>query len=154
MPIENLLEQVEEYRLRREVRDSRPDRVTDLITEVAEIFEPYHGVARVGFDCKAVTDGWAVSMYLGATEVVGGRDDGLKNHAPFHFDIDAAVALFTNVESVRFTSQPASHAAVDSGITIIGHVDDYPIRLAIHAHPPTEVEAGMQRMPDRSLRLT
>lgn len=153
MPIENLLEQVEEYRLRREVRDGRPDRITDFITEIAEIFEPLHGVGRVGFDCQAAYGGWNISMYLGATEVVGGRDDGLHNHAPFHFDIDAAIAVFENVESVQFSSEHANRTA-DSGITISGHVDDLPVCLAIHASPPATVGAGLQRMPDRSLRLT
>jgi hypothetical protein len=153
LPIDNLLEQLEEYRVRREVRDSRPDRVTNFISEVAEAFEPSHGVGRVGFDCQPAPAGWAISMYLGSTEVVGGRDDGLKNYTAFQFDVDSAIALFTNVESIRFNSEPADQG-IDSGILIQGHVDDYPVRLAIHAYPPTEVDPAMQRMPDRTLRLT
>ncbi|MFK7821137.1 MAG: hypothetical protein AB8G99_20645 [Planctomycetaceae bacterium] len=153
LPIDNLLAQLEEYRVRREVRDARPDRVTDFITEVAQAFEPLHGVGRVGFDCKPAPEGWAISMYLGATEVVGGREDGLKNYAAFHFDVDTAIALFTNVESIRFNSEPAD-AGIDSGVLIQGHIDEFPIRLAVHAFPPTEVAPAMRRMPDRTLRLT
>ena len=117
-PIEDLLEQLEEYRVRREVRDGRPDRITDFITEIAEAFEPLHGVGRVGFDCRVEPSGWLISMYLGSTEVVGGRDDGLKNHAAFNFDVDAAVALFSIVDCVQFTSQPSANG-VDSGVTIM-----------------------------------
>ncbi len=153
MPIDSLLQQVEQYRLQRELRDGRPDRLVRFISDVAELFEPMHGVGRVGFDCRAVDGGWAISMFLGATEVLGGRDDGLSQHAPYHFDIEAAVALFTHVATLRFTAQPMTAEVVECGLTISGHVDDYPVRLAIHAIPPEHVQPGLQRLPDRTLRL-
>ena len=152
--IEALLQQVEDYRLRREVRDGRPDEITQLITEAAELFEPMHGVARVGFNCEATPDGWAISLYLGATEVVGGRDDGKRSNTGFFFDLDAAIALFSTVDSIRFASQPGRDDSDDAGVIICGMVDQLPIRMAIHSVPPVEANAAMRRLPDRSLHLT
>ncbi len=151
--IDNLLQQLEEFRERREVRDARPDRLTQFISDVAEAFEPTHGVARVGFQCEPKSGIWAVRMYLGTTEVVGGRDDGLVQDIGFQFDIDAAIAQFTNVESISFCSQP-SEEKIDSGVLIRGEVDEFPVQLSIHSVPPDEAGPGFQRMPDRSLRLT
>ena len=152
--IEALLQQVEDYRLRREVRDGRPDEITRFITEAAEFFEPMHGVGRVGYTCEPTPDGWAISLYLGATEVVGGRDDGMRNNPAFFFDVDAAVAMFSSVDSIRFASQPGRAEPSDAGVIIRGNVNQFSIRLAIHSIPPTDTGAAMRRMPDRSLHLT
>ncbi len=152
--IEALLQQVEDYRLRREVRDGRPDEITRFITEAADFFEPMHGVGRVGFTCEPSSDGWAISLYLGATEVVGGRDDGMRNNPAFHFDVDSAVALFSSVDSIRFASQPGRNEPNEAGLVICGTVNQFLIRLAIHSIPPTDTAAAMRRLPDRSLHLT
>lgn len=152
--IDSLLQQVEDYRLRRKVRDARPDRVTRLISELAELFEPFHGVGRVGFDCYASERGWTISMFLGATEVVGGRDDGLRQHPAFHFDLESARGLFSKVHSLRLTTCPAVNGETESGLTLHGCVDEFQVCLLVHAVAPEGMSPGLQRMPDRSLRLT
>lgn len=155
VPVDSLLQQMEEYRLRREVRDARPDPITTFISDVAELFEPFYGVGRVGFDCQAAAQDWVISLYLGSTEVVGGREDGLHQNPAFHFDVHTAMSMFTSLESVRFTSHPALSGESDNfGVTLVGSVDRYPVRLIVHGTPPLESTPAMQRMPDRTLRLT
>ena len=109
MVVNHLLRQAEEYRARRKNRDIRPKWVARLINEVAELFEPLAGVARVGFECRLDDDCWSVGMYLGTTEVVGGRDDGLSRFIDFQFDVLQVLDFFSDRKSTRLNS---SHSSV------------------------------------------
>ena len=72
MSIEELLEQMEQYRLRREQRDCRPEWLKGFIQQASSLFEPLTHVGRVGYACQFDERGWTVCMYLGTTEIVGG----------------------------------------------------------------------------------
>ena len=105
--IEDLLRQVDDYRQRRQLRDNRPERLTRFITETAGLFEPTQGVGRVGFECRPEGSGWLVAMYLGATEIVGGRHDGQTQRPGFRIDVATASQGFSTVDSVDFVVHPA-----------------------------------------------
>ena len=104
MSIEELLEQMEQYRLRREHRDYRPDWLKRMIAEAAVVFEPLQDLGRVGYDCRFDERGWTVCMYLGATEVIGGPQDGHIDHASFRIDLHQLQTLFQSVDRMEWYS--------------------------------------------------
>ena len=113
---------------------------------------PVSGVGRVGFDCSVVDDRWDVGMYLGTTEVVGGRLDGLARHANFEIDVLQLLEAFCAVERFRWialpcgTSDPTGPAL--SCLSILGSVDEHPISLTIHSVPPEAAGPGFREFPD------
>ncbi len=104
MSIEELLEQMEQYRLRREHRDYRPDWLKRMIAKAAGVFEPLQDLGRVGYDCRLDERGWTVCMYLGATEVIGGPHDGHIDHASFRVDLRQLQSLFRSVDRLEWYS--------------------------------------------------
>ncbi len=104
MSIEKLLQQMEEYRSRRERRDNRPEWLVTFIRTAAELFEPLTNVGRVGFDCQGHERGWTVCMYLGTTEIIGGPKDGQIEHASFSIDLTRLTELFNKIDRLEWYS--------------------------------------------------
>ena len=95
---------MEEYRSRREQRDSRPEWLVTFIKTAAELFEPLTNVGRVGFDCQGHERGWTVCMYLGTTEIIGGPKDGQIEHASFSVDLTRLTELFLKIDRLEWFS--------------------------------------------------
>lgn len=153
LPVQHLLKQVETYRARRESRDIRPEWLVDTINDVADLFDPASEVARVGYDCQVDEGRWNVGLYLGRTEFVGGRDDGLSRHAAFSFDVAQLLERFASVESCRWDSGTDEDGQADlmySFLEVIGFVDINPVCLRIHAIPPSDAGPGFRRFPNGS----
>lgn len=155
LPVQHLLKQVELYRERRAARDCRPEWVTSLIDEVADLFEPYAGVGRVGFDCQFLDDRWMVTLYLGKTEFVGGREDGQARCQDFQFNLLKLLDRFRYVErlswdvlsDVETLGQDSPH----SFLTIEGLLDAHPLVLRLFSLPPQEAGPGLRQFPNGSL---
>lgn len=173
MSIEELLKQMEQYRLKREHRDYRPEWLKRLIAEAAGVFEPLQDLGRVGYDCRRDERGWTVCMYLGATEVIGGPRDGHIDHASFRIDLRQLQRLFHAVERLEWYSladglssgpeNSADHRSdgdglVDAarsarslisvhGITACGHS----LILELLAVPPDSVGPGLHCRPSGML---
>ena len=152
MPVLHLLKQVEIYRAKRTNRDSRPSWVTELIGQIAELFEPVSEVGRVGFDCQFDEDRWTIGMFLGNTEVVGGMDDGRSVPADFDFDLQRLISLFGHVDLLVWSAWPNGGATEEtkdrSFITIEGIVESNPVRLQIHSVPPSDAGPGFHQFSD------
>ena len=149
--VQHLMKQMESWQPGQNRRDSRPEWLTGLIEELADIFEPLTGIARVGFDSRLEEESWVVRMYLGATEIVGGPRDGQTQSMPFELDLQRLVARFKNVDEFFWSVFPESAADVDEAqayITISGKVDDHPVRFHMFAVPPEDVGPGMRVYPD------
>jgi hypothetical protein len=102
LPIRHLIRQVEIRSLRPQ-RDTRPQWMAGFVDSIAELFEPFTDMGRVGFECRASTeDRWEITMYLGRNEVVGGRLDGRRVPVDFQFDLHRACEIFETVTSVRW----------------------------------------------------
>ncbi len=102
LPIRHLIRQVEIRSLRPQ-RDTRPQWMAGFVDSIAELFEPFTDMGRVGFECRASTeDRWEITMYLGRNEVVGGRLDGRRVPVDFQFDLHRACEIFESVTSVRW----------------------------------------------------
>jgi len=154
MSIEELLEQMEQYRLRREQRDYRPDWLKGFVGQAAGLFEPLTHIGRVGYDCQVDERGWTVCMYLGTTEIVGGAKDGQIDHAGFRIDLAQLTRLFSSVSRFEWYSvaEPAEKETIRgirSLISIHGSTPDAEeIRLELFAAPPQHVRPGLHCRPD------
>ena len=149
LAINHLIRQAEEHRSRRNTRDVRPDWLTDLINETAELFEPVTGVARVGFDCQLAECVWEVRMYLGRTESVGGHNDGMFAHTDFCFDLSRLLVRFDSVDELVWTALPqAGCAAAPGQVMIAGTIDSSALRLELSSVPPDEAGPGLRRYPN------
>ncbi len=154
MSIEELLEQMEQYRLRREQRDYRPDWMKQFVRSAANLFEPLEHIGRVGYDCRIDDRGWIVCMYLGATEIVGGVMDGHIDHASFRIDLRQLTELFEVVSrfewySLSNVTTRQSEQQIRSLISIQGRVcGDHELKLELLAVPPDFVGPGLHCRPD------
>ena len=154
MSIEELLEQMEQYRLRREQRDCRPDWLKGFIQQASGLFEPLTHVGRVGYDCQFDERGWTVCMYLGTTEIVGGARDGKIDHASFRIDLTHFSLLFDSMSRFEWYSVAESNGqensdAVRSLIAIHGiAAGGNEVRLELLAVPPDCVKPGLHCRPD------
>lgn len=154
MSIEDLLEEMEQYRLRRELRDYRPEWLKQFISNAADLLEPVTHVGRVGYECRIDDRGWTICMYLGATEIVGGPLDGQIDHAAFRLDVTALQKLFVQVNRLEWLSlaDPESRrpgCQIRSLIVVHGELaDNHSVRLEILSVPPDQVRPGFHRRPD------
>ena len=159
MSIEELLEQMEQYRSRREHRDVRPEWLKDFVQRAAVLFEPLTNVGRVGYDCQFDERGWTVCMYLGTTEIVGGSRDGQIDHAAFRMDLTAITSLFATI--VRFEWYSVEDRTAVTGtplkslICVHGEVSTgETVRLELMALPPQSIRPGLHCRPDGTIYET
>ncbi|MDA1230313.1 MAG: hypothetical protein O2856_06025 [Planctomycetota bacterium] len=154
MSIEELLEQMEQYRLRREQRDFRPEWLKGFIRQASSLFEPLTHIGRVGYDCQFDERGWTVCMYLGTTEIVGGPKDGRIDHASFRVDLTQFTRLFESISrfewySVTETSAREEPEGIRSLIAVHGAIaGGKEVRLELLAIPPQTVRPGLHHRPD------
>ena len=150
MSIEELLQQIEEFR-ERKARDHRPAWLKAFVRNAAELFEPLAHSGRVGFDCQVGEEGWIVSLYLGTTEIIGGPRDGQIDHVGFRINLAQLTKLFTNLEraewySVSNENDTRFHSATRSLLSVIGTVNDqHKVQLELLGEPPVYVEPGIKQ---------
>jgi hypothetical protein len=159
MSIDELLKQLQAHREQRHQRDYRPDWLKDFISRAAELFEPLETYGRAGFDCQLDERGWTVSMYLGATEIIGGPKDGHIGHASFRMNLEELRDLFSSIDFFEWysladadvdgaTPKLRSLVAVHGGI---GEKQEQRIRLELLSVPPTLIKPGIHCRPDGML---
>jgi hypothetical protein len=140
----------------RQKRSTAPAWLREFVDRVAELFEPYIDVGRVGYECAPCAERWDVSMYLGATEAVGGRVDGEVRSVAFQFDLAGLNAIFDAVDEFRWSAFPAgtvehdeqTQAGQRSFVSLVGRFDDNLLRLRIFCTPPAEVSPGLRQYAD------
>lgn len=135
-------------------RAPRPAWLAGFVDQVAELFEPFTDMGRVGFECAAGEERWEVGMYLGGTELVGGRDDGRLKHVAFQFDLTRLTGLFDSVDSFVWNVHPDageeanSNTSGGSCIAIVGRHGDVVLQLQIFSSAPGEVGPGLRKYVD------
>jgi hypothetical protein len=158
LPIKHLIRKIE-LRGPKPSRDIRPQWMAGFVDCLAELFEPFTEVGRVGFECAPATDErWEISMYIGCNEVVGGRDDGRKLAVDFQFDIAPMLELFEKVTLLRWNVfSTTSDAFGDnrptadrSFLMVEGVYSQTNIRLQIFSQPPAEAGPGLRYHTDGS----
>lgn len=149
--IHHLLKQLENHKRERRERDLRPGWLNAFIHQTAALFEPLEGVARVGFQCELTSLGWEARLYLGSTEIVGGRDDGRERLISFEFDFSRLAESFTRLDEFRWNVCATSDGSVGSFVTLRGLVDDNRISLKIYSRPPGDAGPAFRLLPDGTL---
>lgn len=151
LPVQHLLKNLETFGIRPR-RDVRPAWLADLINQIAELFEPFTDVGRVGFDCRLTDDRWELGMFLGSTELVGGKEDGDVQHVDFQLDIARLHSFFTSIDHFTWSAFPGgTDCDMTPGfsfISIDGCVQNHPLRLRVFSTPPDEAGPGLRRHSD------
>lgn len=155
LAIRHLIRQVEEYAARRPSGRKVPEWLAGFVQHAAELFEPFSGVARPGFECCRGEDRWEISIFLGTTEHVGGPDDGAQSPVNFSFDVHGLMKLFDSVQAIRWNAFPdvgvCSDEPIDLSFLIAeGTVQGEAISLQVLAGPPEGAGPALKRYDDGS----
>jgi hypothetical protein len=150
-----LIRQVDEYAARRQGGRKIPDWLSGFVQHAAELFEPFSGMARPGFECTRGEDRWEISIFLGKTERVGGPDDGAQSPVNFSFDVHGLSRLFDQLTAVRWKACPDCGIGDDDAIDLSfllaeGTVQGEPVSLQVHAGPPEGAGPALKRYDDGS----
>jgi hypothetical protein len=129
-----------------------PDWLPEFVDQIALLFEPLVDVGRVGFECMPAEGRWDVAMYLGNTELVGGRDDGQVRGVAFQFDLAKLSAVFDRVDSMVWNAYPPGTPEGETGqpssIALHGAYRENSVYLQIVAAPPVDTSPGLRHYPD------
>ena len=149
--VQHLLKQLEQHRRERGDRQRRPDWLDVFVHQTAALFEPMTGVGRVGSQCEYTNDGWEARLYLGSTEIVGGKDDGHFQLISFELDLLRLSESFTRLDEFRWSVGAAADGGNSSFITLRGQVDDNSVLLKIYSRPPKEAGPAFRQHADGSV---
>ncbi|WP_373652580.1 hypothetical protein [Schlesneria sp. DSM 10557] len=125
--------------------------MTALVHQSAALFSPLRGVGRVGSQCEYTDGGWEARLYLGFTEIVGGKDDGHSQLIGFEFDFRRLTDLFTQVDQFLWNVGASSSGTNSSFVTLVGTIDDNQVCLKIYSRPPVEAGPAFHRRVDGTL---
>ena len=146
--MQHLMKQLELKAARRDRPDYRPQWLSDAILRWSAVFEPLSGVGRVGFVCEPDDSGWNVRLYLGTTEIVGGRDDGEWKHPGFELDFTKLTYEFTQIEEFRWNVSAPGPEGTHSFITLRGQVRDDMVQVKIYSRPPRDAGPAFRQHLD------
>lgn len=133
-----------------------PDSIQGFIHQVAELFEPFRGEARVGYECAFEEDSWEISMYLGAREIVGGPLDGRQEPHNFRFNLQGLFDRFDAIQTFLWNALPVSPWQEPSGMSFVvveGTVAGQIVRLQLHPTAPEEAGPAMREFRDGTVEL-
>jgi len=149
MTLQHFMAQLDRWKENRGQRDLRPAWLQNLIAELADLFDPYHDIARAGFECCPVEDGWEVGLFLGRVEIVGGRHDGKEELCHFTYDLAQLKSYFQNVSEFRLTSLPCRDEGEGVSFVLIrGQVKNQDLTIRIFSLPPDEAGIGLRKYLD------
>ena len=145
-------------------RATGPLWLPEFVDQVAELFEPFVDVGRVGYECAPTTERWEIGMYLGNTEVVGGKVDGEVRPVAFQLDLARLEAIFDKIDEWNWNAFPAGTVneageppATEivptqerSFVTVTGSYRENRLRLRIYSSPPADAAPGMRQYADGS----
>ncbi len=83
-----------------------PDWVHDLADHASAAITGYDMIAPMGchWHHNATVDQWEVTIFVAATEVLGGPLDGQKSWSPFSLDLQSLQQAFATIESFHWQS--------------------------------------------------
>jgi hypothetical protein len=146
--VQHLLKQLERHAATRDERDPRPAWLTDFVQRAAEHFAPFTGVGRVGYECELNEGGWEARLYLGNTEVVGGKDDGQQRGLSFELNLAGLVSCFTAVDDLRWNVAARQGEAGGSFLSLRGRVDDHALCVKAYSHAPRHAGPALRMSHD------
>ncbi len=132
-----------------------PDTIQTFVTTVAELFEPFSGTARVGYECNFADDSFEISMFVGAREIVGGPLDGHQEPQNFRFNLQGLFDRFDSIQSFLWNALPHSPLQ-DGGLSFVvveGKVQGHLVRLQLHPTAPDEIGPAIREFADGTVEL-
>ncbi len=102
-------------------------------------------LAPIGCHVFRAPEHWEVTLFVSATEVVGGRQDGRQRTSRFFLDVQALSQIFDVVRSVVWQAQGLG-AGDDVGphLAVEGDYCGHPVWLRVPATAPHVFPAGRQ----------
>lgn len=149
--VQHLLKQLEHHKRDKNNRMRRPEWLSVFVHQVAALFEPLSGVGRVGSQCEFVDDRWEARLYLGSTEIVGGKNDGYSQLLSYEFDFIRLRDTFTRLDDFRWNVGASAEGGNSSFVVLKGLVDDHSVCLKIYSRPPKEAGPAFRQNADGSL---
>jgi hypothetical protein len=133
-----------------------PEWLKTLLCEAADDFNPTSETARAGYECRLTEQGWEASLFLGASEVVGGALDGQLQSVGFQFDMLSLMRRFDRVDLMEWSAGISEEEAGVSGsmVTIEGVACGEPLKLHVRSTTTADAGAGMRRHQDGRVELT
>ncbi len=131
-----------------------PEWLKGWLQQVADLFEPFSGVARAGYECFQANGTWEISLFLGQNETLGGQHDGQLLPVNFRFDVAGLLHLFGELNVLRWNAFPDAFVFRDAGypmesfLLAEGLVQGEGIRLQVQALPPEAIGSGLQFLPN------
>ncbi|MBL8850797.1 MAG: hypothetical protein JNG89_14040 [Planctomycetaceae bacterium] len=155
LAIRHLIRQVDNYAARKQQGRKTPEWLAGFVQRAADLFEPFSGMARPGFECFRSDDRWEISIFLGKTERVGGPADGHQSPVNFSFDVHALCGLFEPLNTLRWNAFPdcglEDEQAIDLSFLLAeGIVQGESVSLQVHAGPPESAGPALKRYDDGS----
>lgn len=148
--VQHLLKQLELFALDREERDPRPEWLTALVQRVADLFEPLAGVGRVGCECEVTEVGWEARLFLGMSEIVGGRHDGQSRTVGFELDLVKLQGCFDLVDAAYWNVSSSEGEGGGSFLTLRGLVGKDPVCVKLYSRPPRDTLPALRVRQDGS----
>lgn len=131
--------------------DSRPTWLVELIDRAADLFEPLMSVSRVGFDCWPTEEHWMIYLFLGDTEVIGGRDDGRLDPPDFRFDLLGLIDLLDDVQDSHWMVFPVAgdeNGDDRSFVSLTASYQGNPVCLRLLSISPESAGPGLKLFPN------
>lgn len=156
-PVLHLIKQLETQGRAPRKKESRPAWVTDLIDRLADAFDPFFEVARLGFECQPGESGWEIVLFLGGVEQMGGPSDGNVDHVDFRFDVQQLMRPFTSINQFQWYALPKGSGSTEpdqSSLVISGETAHGPVRIRVYAVPPEFADPGMRQFADGTVETT
>jgi hypothetical protein len=131
-----------------------PEWLKGWLQQVADLFEPFSGVARAGYECFQANGTWEISLFLGQNELLGGSRDGLLLPVNFRFDVAGLLQQFSELNALKWNAFPDAFVFRDAGyptesfLLAEGTVRGEVIRLQVQALPPDAIGPGLQFLPN------
>lgn len=153
LALQHLINKIDSPGYRRP-RSSGPVWLPEFVDQIAELFEPFVDIGRVGYECTPSEDRWEISMYLGGTELVGGKVDGEIRTVAFQFNLVTLQGVFDGIDEFTWNAFPAgtfpegTNSRDRSFIAVNGRYREHLIRLRVHCTAPQETGPGMRQYPD------
>jgi hypothetical protein len=145
-----------ELRGRRQPSVTPPAWLVTFLEETSDLFEPFAGTARAGYECTRTEEGWEAALFLGANEVVGGAQDGRVRPINFQFDLRALTSRFERVDSLTWNAFPEPYTDEEgdlSFLSAVGLVNGQLVRIQVHACAPDEAGPAMRVFTDGRCEL-
>ena len=113
-----------------------PEWLADLANQIASRIEPIDELAAVSCHFSDAGDCWEISLFIAATEQIGGANDGQRLHSRFAFDLLDATSVLDVVE--QFYWQPLTIGLGDEvgpHIAIIGQYEGRAVWIRVLSEP-------------------